>query len=251
MLKELFETVIHFARQGITPRVLKIENEPAHVYCIADSEGKLEFRESEPQPRNHRVRDLEGIMAWAENKPAAIWYSRSGVCVLLDDLTRRDIVRLDLSFHPQLLRLKSLENGRIWLDQKSFIALLRIDLDGCIDTQANLIDIFRRIRFRKQEEGSTVVLQNKASLGRAIEAEMSGSGAIPEEILLTVPVFDGAMQYPMPIRCALEADPAQEKFQLVPFVGQIEKAVCMAENAIGRTLRSELGAASAIFYGSP
>ncbi len=256
MLKEFFESVVRTAQDSLRPTVLKPDAEPAHRYALALHSGEVLWFEAEPQPRQHKAGDIGTIAKLAATSSAkpVVWYSRKGVVLLCDDGTRRDQVRLDLRLHPQLVLLSELERTNCWHDQKAFIALLRIALNGLLpDTP--LIESIRRLRFRKLDSGESIVQSNKASLGRTIESELTGSAPLPETVELEVPVFDLlSLAFTLPVSCALEIDPATEKFQLLPFPGQIESAIADAENMLGEELRILLsmnGEEVPLYFGAP
>lgn len=255
MLKELFDAICDKERKAFKATVIQPAPEPSYRYLIQDANGSYNWFEALPQPRQHKAADLSAILAIAKEQEATsvVWYSREAVTLFYDDETRRDQVRLALLSHPQLNTMLRLEKDKPKLDQKEFLRLLRIDLAGCDPIQgATLVDIIRKIRFKKNEQGENVILHNKASLGRSIENELIGGGPIPEKITLSVPIFKAPRHLKRyPIGCAIEIDPAEEKFQLVPFPGEIDEAVCLAERDIAQELREALPALVPIYYGAP
>jgi len=265
MLKEFFESLWTKAQWSMRPAEVTLSREPGHRYAIAHADGKLEYREAEPQPRQHKAGDLTAIIDWAKKSHGdtecddepIIWFSREAVTLFLHDGTRRDVVKLLLQFHPQLKTLQMCEAKPEWLDQKPFISFLRIKLADCIreDSEGDvigLIETLRRIKFRKNEQGHSEIAHSKASIGRALECELTGVGVIPERIAVTVPIFAGPLHFlAHPVNCAIEVDAASEKFQLVPLPGEVENAVCLAEADIGRELAEALADKVPVYYGTP
>lgn len=248
MLKELVDYLFQLGRQSETLKVSHPEAEPSHVYYILDPHGMHHRVEADPKPRAHQASDLSAIIGFAvdcEDGKPEIWYSRKEVRVLLQRAKRRDYVTLPLRYSPQLLSLQSLEKGAaILFSQKDFIRLLRVCLAGCVPPA--LIDALRQIKFRINQTGESEVRHTKASIGRSLEAELQGSGTIPEEIRLTVPIFDGFLvQQPRFVTCAIEVDPQAEKFSLTPLPGQIEAAIGEVEHSIGELLREGVAENSA------
>jgi hypothetical protein len=137
-------------------------------------------------------------------------------------------------------------------DQKAFIKLLRIDLAGCLGPAGNLLDVVRQVKFKQHQSGEGVIQHGKASVGRAIQSELTGAGTIPEEATLDVPVFAGPLaRRRYRVDCAIEVDPATEKFQLIPFPGAVEAAICAAEKEVGVDLETAVASEAAIYYGTP
>ena len=261
MLKELLEHIGSLAIQAELPKHIPSAPEPSHCYWLALPGGKLQRVEAEPPPRQHRAGDLTALVEMVQRQARQIdggdtgcvlWYSRSSVTLLLDDETRRDRLTLPLSLHPQLVKLQALEEKKPTFDQKGFVALLRIDLAGCLGPAGNLLDIVRKVQFKQRQDGNSTVAHGKASIGRSIESELTGAGIIPEECLLDVPVFHGPLgKRRYRIACAIEVDAANERFQLVPYPGSIEFVICEAEQDVGEDLRAGVGEAAAVYYGVP
>lgn len=265
MLNELFQEIIKLGQQSALPKIIRHNEEPAHHYFLARPGGQITEHVTEPPTRNHMAGDLSAVAGWVvatwPNEKGeeyniaelpVVWFSRNAVTLFLDDSNRRNRITLKLSLHPQLKDLQTLEHSQTWHDQKSFVRLLRVKLAGCLQPENNALETFRRIRFKKVDEGSIAILHTKSSIGRQIEAEIAGASIIPEELLLMVPVFEGPLsEHSFPIRCAVETDPAKEAFQLIPFPGEIEKAICAAEKKIGRLLRGDMGEEIPIYYGTP
>lgn len=268
MLKELFDAVVLQTTKAMRPTVVHADAEPNHVYLLAHADGKVEQREALPEPRAHRAGDLSAIIEMVHeltrrseesvsDTNLVVWYSREAVVLLLDDATRRDRLTLPLTLHPQLLALQQLEQSKQQFDQKGFVSLLRIQFAGCLGPAGNLIEIVRQVKFKQHQDGHGVVQHGKASIGRSIQSELTGAGTIPEQTTLDVPVFAGplaARRYA--IECAIEVDPASERFQLIPFPGAVEAAICAAEAQLGADLRDATRRnteedEAAVYYGMP
>ncbi len=245
------EALTKLAQKAAEPKVFNLPHEPEHRYAVRTPEGELDFREAEPEPRNHTALDLSALVEFAvdftnthaevvkgEAVPANIvelWFSRHGVTLHLDSTTRRDVVRLKLEESPQLKTLRALENARQGVTQKEFIKLLRISLPGALPE--SMLNAVRNLKFKLNSEGESAVAHNKVSVGKAIQAQLDGSDVIPEEATAWVPIWTGFLQeLPYGVRCAVDIDPQAQTFSLIPLPGEIERVVRDAEKKLGRLL---------------
>lgn len=254
MLKEFVEAISAQAVKAASLKIVAVAPEPSHVYYTQDADGTATMHEAQPVPRAHVALSLQAVVAFAKaNDDAAIWYSRDKVVCLLDDSTRRDCVVLLLSFSSQLKLLNELEKTRKPYKQADFIKLLRINLGNCMTNNGNLLDNIRRLKWESGQAVNTNIGHGKASIGRSIQAEVTGEAPIPDYALVTAPIWDNGFTYAANVKCALEVDAPTESFQLIPLPQEIEAAVVSGEERILRDLQALLGEGSTtpLYYGSP
>lgn len=271
MLQELFSAIGKQAVEAAGKRIFTCPAEPEHVYFdLAD--GKLSRREAAPRPRGHVAASLEVITDFArrfcvspdESEPAVtsegkptgvptIWYSRAGIVCLLDDFERRDRVTMPLALSKQMEILFQMENRRTGVKQPEFIRQLRIDFADALGKADGIVDLVRRVKFRVNSEAEVETRHVKTSVGRTLNAEITGAGQLPEEITLEPRIF--ASGFPIirgRIVCALEVDPQLEQFYLTPTAGQMEQAMADAEDAIEGRIGELLGSIEVpVYYGVP
>lgn len=260
MLKDFVEAI---ALQGVKahlPIIVKADAEPNGVYYVRQADGTTERVVADPPWREHKAQDLDTVVAFAkrfvEYKDAAdavgpvIWYSRTGVTCVLDDHDRRDTVHMHFGASPQLVHLAE---DRKAYTQAEFIRILRITFADCLTACDGLLQCLRSIKFRVHSDGTSKVAQGKASIGKIIDAELTGADALPEYVTFDVPVF-GVASLPVRalVRCALEVNPQLETFQLVALPGEVEKATSVGENWVRDAVETALGDAEVpIYYGKP
>jgi hypothetical protein len=115
-----------------------------------------------------------------------------------------------------------------------------------------LLTAVRSIKFRTSEAGASTIQQGNESLGRTIEAEVTGAGDIPESVLVSCAVFSnpGEREKTFTVGCDLEIVPAEKKFRFRPIPDEIERvtdaALAGIRDRIADTLQD-----IAVFYGSP
>lgn len=223
------------------------EQEPDHVYFMGG-----ERVTAAPQPRKHTAMDLDTIAKFAaENKESAVWYHRTGIVCIIHEPTRRDVVRLPLTYSPQMKTVMEWGKG-LAFKQPQLILTLRTMFKSCLTFSPKLIDLLRHVRFKTNSDGtSNVVGPGKRSIGKVIEAEVTGIEQIPEDFILHVPVFDGPLTRSAQVEIALEMDAASETFTLIPIPGAVEKAIVEGEAWIREKLSDELGEYDRLYYGVP
>jgi hypothetical protein len=254
MLQEAIEKIARLAGEAKSIQVIRPAGEPEHVYLLQHPEG-YDRCVAEPPPRRHRVLSLESLMVLAENtdaKNAVIWYSRAGVTFVFNDGDRRDTAMLELRLSKPVETLLALEKDQRSFNQTDLIKMLRTTFAECLDPAGNLLEILRRIKFSASRSGEAVVQHGKASVGRSLEAELTGTGALPEYITLDVPIFAQAWAgWRGLVRCAFEPNAATETFQVIPLPGQIEAAIQQAEDRLGEALVARLTDKVNVYHGCP
>lgn len=232
-----FERIVH---QGNMVQLLPVDREPPHVYYLRIGD-ELRRCEAEPPPRQHTTTSLESLaniaMQFAtESNDVAVWYGRQGIVALLDDTTRRDRVTLHLRPSKQMEVLTMWDRNVTWLDQWKLFETMRICFGHYINTPG-IIDSIRRLRFRLTSTGEKTIEHGRQSIGKSLEAELTGVKDIPEEISFTVPAFDGgALGVYCHITTVVQVNPEAEKIALIPEAGAIERSWLRVENEIGGLL---------------
>lgn len=172
--------------------------------------------------------------AEADKQKAEFYCSETRIILVLDKAVRRDIATCPLPLSPQYAWLKGKTEPRT---QRDFIRLLRIELRGCLPPDSNLLTLARSLKWQTNAETTGNVQHGKESMGRNIDSQVSGPGSIPEEIALTVPVFE-SFPYRARIACAIDVQVSDQKLQLVPYPLEVDRAMHEAMTEIMLLLSS-------------
>lgn len=230
--------------------------EPKHVYLAIKPDGSYEKLEAEPAPRAHTLASLDQVAPYAEEKggeSTVVWYDESGVTVILDDRTRRDVARLKFETTPQFQRVVRLDVERPAFSQRDFRKLIRIDLAGCFESP-RLLTWVSDVRFGTATNAAGNLRNERESLGRDIDAQaVSSAGEIPDEVPLSVRIFaDPALAGRQGIRCVFDLDVQSQEFRLIPLPLQVRSAIDCELAYIGEKLTGELdGLDVPLFRGRP
>lgn len=255
MLKELVEKIGALAVEAHGVEVVTPPGEPKHRYAIRKPDGTLEWFEATPPPRQHAVRSVEALVDVARHFKEdgclpTCWYSRTGVVLVVNEMAgRRDRVTLPLGLSVPLTDLMLREAKRQPVGQAQLVSLLRTTLARCV--RGNLLEMVRRVNFSQSAAGHGELHHGKSSIGKSLQAELTGAAALPENVTFDVPVFSGHFHTVQPVECALEVAPETQTFTLVPIPGDIERAVALGEAALGSRLAAGLKDEVSVFYGEP
>lgn len=266
MLKEFLETLAKQAVAAAGPQHKEID--PTKKYVVHDqASGQTTFIGGEVPWRKHKAQDLETIAAFADrfqgtgtetnaSNGASIWCSRSNVILLTDDSDRRERVTVEMIPSDQIVALANLDDKKPMQAQRDILFMLRtVFTENALTKFPQLISMLRKVNFTAGSQAEADIQRGKASLGKSVTAEAKFAGGdIPEQISLNVPVFDNNFaRRTYDVICALEIYEAEQKFQLFPLPGEVEKAYAQAEAALASDILALLGKDSPVpvYYGTP
>ncbi len=218
--------------------ILKVVAEPRHVYWLSNRKtGELQKHYSELPPRDVQLYTVDDIVAALkmyiekEFAPAPIVLCGHGeiTAILCDDskgeLCRacRDRLRVKMATSSQFNLLATFARSRQYLNQQSFVRMLRVDLAGTLG--ADTINIFRKVRFAKNEDGTGEVKTGRETMGNQINREVLGvNGEIPEILTVTIAVYEDMPTERKAIECAIDIDVDNRTFAMLPLNGELATA---------------------------
>lgn len=261
MLQELLEALSEQAVQASKPQ-LEVANPTGH-YAVRKPDGTVDFIGGKVPYRDHKAQDLETIVAFAErfeakdakSVSAAIWYNRAKIVALTNDAERFDRVSVDMIRSQQINKLIDLQKQPIKFPQRDFLFILRtVFTQDAFPTEPKLIENLRQVTFKANQEATGNIQRGKTSIGRAASAEADFLDAIPEQVHVSVPLFDNSfLSGVYSINCALEIYEDEQRLQLFPLPGEVEGAFASAEADLCKSLLDLLGKDSKVpvYYGAP
>ena len=252
-LRVIQETAVKAA--GGDNRIVKLPGEPPGVYGVLTEDGSIEKRFATRKPRQHRLLSISEVAGAIEHYSSIVegantpivWYSPEMVKVVINDASTLPLV--DCLFVPltqfhtdQWTRICGLHENQF--GQKSFINLLRHELWDCIgESGAALVKQVRALDWSRSDHTRSQMEKGRASYGKDIEAEVRSQhgGDLPDDLTLSVRIYsDPALQVRRSIRCAIEADPVSQTFTLIPYAGEIERALDDEMTTISGILEADL-----------
>jgi hypothetical protein len=245
--REALELLISTAQQA--KRVERLDTSPDGRVAIYDEGGTISEVPIPPPERNHRVRSLADLIAFAAECSAAIvWHDRGSVVLILDDRDRRDRVTFELTRFETfvLLSAQTGADHQAVHDQRGFVRLLR-DLGA----DSAVIAPFRRLDWQASVRVTGEHGQTADRLGREIQGSISGTD-LPEDLIIMTPVYAQAGETELQsVRCRIDCQVLEQRLALRPLPGEIDAAYERAQDSIRERLRKGLGDDARIYYGSP
>ena len=188
------------------------------------------------------IRDFPSLLERYGENPAVLVGRAAVVGVLNDDGERDDRVNLALA------RTKAFQclEAACAMKQRPFVEWLRSSLYELHPQLDGLIATCRKVSWGKSSDGTGIVQHTGQSISAAAKQHLqSDEGAIPETILLSVPVYEwpGFEMVPVEIACNVWVDAEQQQFALQPFAGEIVRAYRDAGQQIATWLRNAVKSA--------
>jgi hypothetical protein len=255
MLRELFDAISKQAVAAAAPKSLAKDGR-REIFHIAGQPEALVV-ETEPAPRQHLVGTLNEIISLANRFAEAgqepvVWYDGDQVVLIIeDDKLRLDNVRFPLVHSDIFRRVVALRDRPLWLDQRDFIRLLRIDLAGTLNP-AVLLDRVKKLKIDSGQTITSTVNRQKESMGREVTASVTSEGDIPEVVALNSRIYKAHEEVDsFPVSCSVEIDPmSTTPFRLMPLPDEIERVVYNALESIQMRLDKGLKDVPC-YYGKP
>lgn len=248
MIREALEYLVGLGVRS-KPDVVKVDGEPPYIYYLRRVDGSLERLEAEV-PFRHKPSDVDTLARlaadWFRQDGTAIWCGPAAV-VVESGFNR---ATYELRHSDQYTFLSFWKVGKV--PQPDLVRALRTTFAGCVG-DAGFLPAVSKVKFTTGTTVESEVGHGKASLGKSIMGEVTGTGAIPETVEFFVPVYANPdVSFPVKIVCAVEADAAEAKFRVTPLPGQLELAMEMTHVRIRERLDSLLGDSKVpIYRGSP
>ncbi len=217
MLREALEFLTQLAPE--TNRAAVIERD--HYDLIRHADGTVTTRERPRPPRRDEVFTLESLVDQLANLPGehTVWVSPSDIVAVIEDDPRNGYVKMFLNPSREHLTLTNID--RATLAQADFVRRLLIDL--AVPPEA--VAPFRYLTWRSGTNAAGKTLAGAESLGREVYAELTNAKDVPEEITLTLPLYENIGQRDAySIRCRIDVDTASERLTLCMMPGELERA---------------------------
>ncbi len=191
MLREAIDSIVKLAQASKEPTLATHAGVP-HKVLYTKADGSSEWIDSPPEPRKHAVFGLEDFATMIvdeKDAPAPIVFvGPNGVIALLDKETRRESVTLRLFYTERFQMLQSLTAQRP-MTPKEAIRFLRTRLHTVGGEAERLMASLSNVDFERKGTGRSSVEHGRESLGKDVEMIVQQRDKIPQEIVVTVPVF--------------------------------------------------------------
>ena len=253
-LAGLAEQITDLARASAAPATIDNRDRREVVVTI---DGEIKRVAVPPPVRDHEAGTLADLAAFVLYQvaggagPAVVWHNPTTIVGILDDGDRLDRVTFLLAPSRQFLKLAELERKAPLLEVAELVRLLRFTFGVSPD----VLGRFRRLDWDRTDRQTDRTEHGRESLGRDITARVEGVEEIPEELTVSVPLYDNAGERdPYEIRLGVDLDPVNRGVRLVPMPGELQRVSDTHQAAIaGRLAALSLDGAGdfAVFFGAP
>ena len=249
----LEEALIFLRDQFVDAKGLTLLPIPGDHRKVLLSQNGTHSERAVPTPdRGHTVYSVGDLIDAAKrwDKAPVIWHDHAAVVLVCDDGDRFDRVTLPLAQAETFAAISKLAS-HCTFDQRALLRLLKFDLAGTLSVPLNLANNLRALKFRTSSSAAEDIQHGKESLGKAIEAEVSGADALPEQVTLATRVYSTfGEDEKWPIVCAFDIDVQEQKFRLKPLPGELEETIQRAQASIRQRIATALPDV-AVFFGKP
>jgi hypothetical protein len=235
---QVVDSIAKLASKATEPRILKEFSNPFEEVVAIN--GSLERFSKTRSPVNQVFRTPADLKSYLQslgspNPHSSVLVGESGIVFYPSLDERRIFDRTPLTLTASIMWLKSPASLR----QADFVRLLRTTLDGTLP-DGSLLSRARKVKFRSEGQASGVVMHGHESLDRSMLSQLEESSTLPEEVLLSVQVYQQtSIRYP--IRCTLDVDPQSQEFKLAPLPNEIWNATTSALSSIAEALEFDGG----------
>jgi len=199
--------------------------------------------EKEISPRKHKFDDLSDLLEFldgiepseSDHHRVIVWYDLGQITAVIDNDERRlNTATLAIKATPYW---KTVLQLGLWLEQKEFIRLLRLELD--IPGVSEVLEKVRKIRFENGVVTSQTRQRDQESMGREITSRVTVDGELPDELTIAFMPFDvrGLEYYQAQIKLFLEVDTSRGMFRLIPAPRQLDLVANSFLSHLGREVK--------------
>jgi hypothetical protein len=221
------DRIVRLANDAAKTTILSANSagEPPEVYFIVGPDGKHTKHVAAPPHKAQKLStplQLRQFILDQGGTSGIVYLSDKAAIFQYDKETRRDYATCVLSKSPQFVWAET-GSGKTYR-QPDFVRILRIILQDCLGVDSALLSLVRQLKFTSGGEAEGTIQHGKESLGKQITNAVTGQAALPEEIILTMQVFDNH-PFRAKIACALEIFPAEASFKITPYPMEVKKAM--------------------------
>ena len=253
MIHEALELLRDEFRQGLEPQEIKA-GDPHSTTIFLPAAKEIRTFTHAPPPRQHSFVTIEGfveaVKKYGKDADPTVYVSLAAVvAVLKDDGEGQRDSRITLKLVPSVV-FAELERLNTALSQDQMVRLLRTTLSLC-EWNKPIRESIEVIKWIRNDEGNSDVSSGRNSLGREVQAAVSGlKSPIPETAsckFLPYPTIDGVA--PVEVTCNLIVDHTKQTFLLQPQPHAVDKARNDAQqlmlDVLGEALECD------VFIGTP
>lgn len=250
-IADAIDKVAALALAGKRVEIVPAVGEPVGFYYLVKPDGTATLTEAKPARHSEKLatpaqlRDF--IKGTIVDTDGLLYYDDKQIVFVYEQGDKRDRATCELRKSQQYLWLENASRTPPSMDQKTFVKTLRILFRGSLG-DSNLLTLARSLKFSATGDGVGIIQHGRESMGKNIASALTGDSALPEDVFLSVQVFENH-PFKTRVACALEIAPQDQTFQLIPYPLEIQTAMDSTLENITEALKVEC--VPAAFRGSP
>lgn len=220
----------------------------ANRVCVTDLRtGDIKWVPIPTLPPIIGCRRLDDLVHCAEEygHDGDIWVSPKQAVVIFDS-TRIGRATLPLCVNPAISVLQNLTSKTPQVLRRS----LAVDLHGIETTPQDFKQVISAIKFEVTQATEAKLQRGDESLGKTLRSVTTSENDLPEEVSFTLSVYPdmAEVQTDVTIRCAVFTEPSTGTLSVIPFAGEIQRAIDNAVERIASYIEGSLPSAG-VFCG--
>lgn len=237
MISEAIETIKDLAIRSKDVEIIPIDkNNPSTVYVYKYADGSITEYTTATPPRSHRLTTIPSFAAAFASygsKASSVFVCLTDVVAVLDDEAYRQS-RLTLPVAPSPV-FQTVANMTGPASQKQLLGILRHDLRPCDIAPDTLEVAVANLRWEFHDVTESAIGTVKSTMGRNVNAEVKGEGAIPLEITITFhpfPALAEQIETLVSVDCSVSIDAEAKAITVRALPGQIDLAKAAAVESL-------------------
>ena len=222
------------AASGANANSVSYENGRARIWNSLT--GKLEF---ETLPISHMDASVTSLddLGLVEDTYASLgsaWVAPQCVTLFIDE-RRIGKAILPLRLNPAIAILGKL----LKLKPKDLHSRLRIDLFDTRKTPEDFQEVMSVLRFEVNETSEAAIKKGDESIGKSVRSKVTAESEIPDGVVFSFRVYPdlAELDTSVSVSCAVVTEPSEGTISVIPYPGEIEKAILEAVGKVAEDLR--------------
>jgi len=201
--------------------------------------GKLTFQDVPELPPKIIARGIDDLEKACEKYghiecSSAVFVSESNVVLLFDE-TRIGSATMRLAMNPAIKVMQTMRDktlAQLW-------RLLRVDLYGIETAPHDFCEVISNLKFEATQTNEVKLAKGDESIGKSIRSKVTAESEIPDTVKFTLSVYPDLVEVStdVTIDCAVVTEATNGTVNVIPYPGQIERAINFSVSQIANHLR--------------
>lgn len=218
-------------------KAVSVQIEQGRARVFNSRTGGLSFvpiPSQEPNITVLGVVDIHQALTDYGSAESSLWISANVITLFFND-QRIGKAALPLRINPAIEALKTMKEKT----PQQLRRILRVDLFGSDQTPEDFCNVISNLKFESLSTTDVKLTKGDESIGKNVRSKVTAEADIPEHVSFDVNVYPDLsdIETNVQIHCAVITEPLAGTVSVIPYPGELEKAVAIAINRIAEHLR--------------